>query len=219
MMARKFIKLADLTPEIYLRYKRKDFEDRQIALLYECSTETLGDWKRANGLIGVSIRNWSTWETYFPDDVKKLKKKYKELWNRGWKREYIAEEMEMSHGALTRFVDRFLPHMKSHTVTLRLTEEQKRIVAENGLKENTVHARIHAGMDIETAIRKPLEQPIGSMSVDIDRTWSDLSDEHKQLAIQNKLTTSTVIRRLKRGWPDELAVTKPPRKRGKGTQK
>jgi hypothetical protein len=213
---RKYIKLDDLTPEIYLRYKRTGMDDREIGRLYDVTGETISNWKADHGLKGVSIREWSTWEKYFPKDVEKLKKKYMELWNRGWKRQYIAEEMDMSHGALTRFVERFLPHMKQRTVKHRLTDEQKRIAHENGIKIDTAQARIRAGVSVEEAITKPTEEKIGSMTAGSNRKWKDLSDDMKRKAIQNKITQSTVTKRLGRGWPDELAVTKPPKKCGNG---
>jgi hypothetical protein len=218
-VAREFVKLAELTPEIYLRYKRSNFEDIQIARLYDCSGETLSDWKKANGLNGVSIRHWSTWEKYFPKEVEKMIKQYKELYNRGWKRDFIAEEMGMSRGALCRFVDRFVPEYKAHTVKLRLTDEQKEIIKANGLKIDTVRHRIHAGWPMEKALTDPPEEHLGSMTANVQRGWNDLSDEHRAMAIQNKIPQATVIKRLGRGWTDELAVTKAPRQSGNGKGK
>jgi uncharacterized protein YjcR len=150
-------KLDELTPELYLRYKRTKLHDRHIARLYGCSQETLTAWKRKHGLIGLNIQLWSTWEKYFPEEIEKMKKKFIELYNKGWKQEAIAEELGVSRQSLSRFIQRYLPHMKAHEVRVRLTKEQKAIIQKNRLRIDTVLHRIRAGWPIERALT---EQPI-----------------------------------------------------------
>lgn len=217
---RRCIKLSDLTPEIYLRYKRKGLDDRQIGRLYDVTGETISNWKADHGLKGVTIRQWSTWEKYFPKEIEKMKQKYMSLWNSGWKHEYIAEEMEMSRGSLTRFIQRFLPHMSQRKAEVKLTDEQKEIARKNGVKINTAQWRIrHGGMSVEEAITKRAEKPIGSFKNPSKRGWKNLSEEMKQKVIENGISPSTVTKRMGRRWPDEIAVTKPPKPCGNGKVK
>lgn len=150
-------KLDDLTPELYLRYKRTKLHDRHIARLYGCATETLSAWKREHGLIGVNIQSWSTWEKYFPEEIEKMKRKITKFYRKGWKREAIAEELGISRQSLTRFISRYLPHMKAYEVKVKLSKDQKEIIQKHGLTANTVLYRIHAGWPIERALT---EQPI-----------------------------------------------------------
>jgi uncharacterized protein YjcR len=151
-------KLDELTPELYLKYKRTKLHDIQIARLYGCSQETLTAWKRKHGLIGVSIKKWNTWEKYFPDEVEKIKKKFIELYNQGWKQEAIAEELGISRASLSRFIKKYLPHMKAFEIKIRFSEEQKEIIRKNGLKVNTVLRRIYYGWPIEKALTKPVRR-------------------------------------------------------------
>lgn len=138
-------KLYELTPEMYLRYKRTKLHDRHIARLYNCSTETLRTWKKERGLIGVTIRKWETWEKFFPEEFERLKKKITQLHQRGWKQEAIAEELGMSRQALSRFIAKYLPHLKAREVKVRLSKEQLVIIKRHGLKVDTVLHRIRAG--------------------------------------------------------------------------
>ncbi|MEK4883446.1 helix-turn-helix domain-containing protein [Bacillus sp. FSL W8-0223] len=148
-------KLDELTPEIYLRYKRTKLHDIQIARLYDCSEETLTAWKRKNGLFGVRSNKWDTRKKYFPDEIEKMKKKFIELYNKGWKQEAIAEELGMSRPSLSLFIKRFLPQYKAFEIKMKLTKEQKEIIQKHGLTANTVLHRIRAGWPIERALTQP----------------------------------------------------------------
>jgi predicted DNA-binding protein YlxM (UPF0122 family) len=151
-------KLDELTPELYLRYKRTKLHDIQIARLFGCSQETLTAWKRENGLIGVNIQLWGTWEKFFPEEIEKMKKKITQFYKKGWKQEAIAKELGISRQSLSRFIQRYLPHMKAHEVKVRLTDEQKAIIRQHGLSVNTVLHRIYAGWPIDKAMTEPVRR-------------------------------------------------------------
>jgi hypothetical protein len=142
-----------------MKYKRKRLADRQIAVLYDCNIQTLVDWKNAKGLTGkINIWSWKTWGETFPKEAKKQKEKFLSLYNQGWKHIHIADEMDMTRSELTTFKRHFFPDLM-RAKPFRLSDEQKKIAKENGIKLDTVSHRIRDGMDVEEAIRKPKEDP------------------------------------------------------------
>lgn len=232
---RIFVKLADLTPQIYMRYKRTEMTDTEIARLYDVSLETITNWKKANGLSGkINVRSWETWDKYFPDEVRKIKKRFLELYNQGWKHIYIAEELGMTRNQLTRFKDRYFPDMMSR-VTLRFTDEQKRIAKEHGIKLDTARHRIHNGMDVEEAIRKPIESEgwrgdpdkrmIGNKTAKevtdepLVRIKDHLTEEEIQKAYDKGLSRNVLYRRIRAGWSKQAIINTPSRKKRKGKSK
>jgi transposase len=157
---REFVKLKELTPEIYMRYKRKRLSDRQIASLYDCTLQTIVDWKRVNDLLNVvSAASWKSWGGQFPRDLKRKKDLFWSLYNQGLKHQHIAEGMDMTRHELTSFKRYAFPELMRKKPR-RLTEEEKKIAKENGISLNTVSQRIRQyDMTVEEAITKPLQDP------------------------------------------------------------
>lgn len=156
---RDFKKLKDLTPEIYMKYKKQRLSDKQIGVLYDCTIETIRDWKHKHDLLdAINIWSWKSWGESFPKDLKKLKEKFVFYYNQGWQHKYIAEEMDMTRSELTTFKKHFFPDLM-RAKPFRLTNEQKKIAKKNGIKLDTVAHRIRGGMDVEEAITKPKEDP------------------------------------------------------------
>jgi hypothetical protein len=150
-----FEKLKDLTPEIYMNYKKRRLSDTKIGLLYDSSLSVIVAWKSVHGLTNkMNVRAWKSWAEHFPKEAQKKKDKFISLYNKGWKHEHIAKEMDMTEMELSTFKKNFFPHLQRNERLL--TAEQKAIAKANDLNVDTVYKRvINKGMDIEEAIRRP----------------------------------------------------------------
>jgi uncharacterized protein YjcR len=172
--------------------------------MFDCSLDRVQDWKNEHGLTGVNMRLWETWDKYFPDDVRRLKRAYEKYYNWGWKHAAIADEMGLSPSQLTRFKDRYYPN-KVRRKRIVLTEEQKKTAKENGIAFNTAEWRIRDGMDPELAIRKPT-----TGKPDPNAKWSlfdHYTKEEIETAEKNGISRHTIRYRHLAGWDKNRVLT------------
>jgi hypothetical protein len=141
------LEIEGLTPEIYLRYKRKELTDEQIAKLYDVKPKSIRWWKYQRGLNDVIISRWETWEKYFPEDLKKLLDKFLELEKMYYSDQAMADEMGLTHGSFSRFKKRYFPDrvLTSKSDPIRFTSVQKRIITQRGLDAHLIRRRIREG--------------------------------------------------------------------------
>jgi hypothetical protein len=190
-------KLDELTPEFYLKYKKAEMTDTEIGRIFDCSLESVVHWKRRKGLTGVNIRNWETWDKYFPEDVARLKRSFLRYYNWNWTHQAIADEMGLGRNQLTVFKDRYFPDLMRRK-RIAWTAEQKAIATANGINLNTAEKRVQSGMDPDMAVRiKPQQIKKNHVKTHI---YDYFTKEEVEKAKAKGISRHTLRGRIGLGW-------------------
>lgn len=225
---------VDLTIQEYLKYKKRKLKDKEIARLVGTNILYLIQWKEQNGIKGLRISH------LYRLEAERLKKEYIKLHNKGWKDESIREHLKLTMTEFYNFKTEYLPEYK-RTSPIAYTEEEKRIMKQNGVDCRLAYYRMQKGMSKEEAISTPKtvrhftkrqkkiveEKGINSATVwdRIDKGMSfkeavntpvqvqkEYSIKYKLLAEKHGIEWSLALNRVHRGWDIETACTKPKRR-------
>lgn len=90
--------------------------------------------------------------------------------------------------------------------SIKYTEEQKRIIKENGLTTRIVSLRRHRGWSMEKAINTPKFKPQQKAN---GRDRYKYSDEIINIVLKNGIKLDTFYRRVRNGWSIDEASTIP----------
>ncbi|HET6872607.1 MAG TPA: hypothetical protein VFH42_06410 [Sporolactobacillaceae bacterium] len=151
-MKKKPYALYNLTPDLYLKYKKRKISDREIAKLFKTTYKKVNEWKKNNGFGYVDFRRKDVFYRYFPDVLEREKKKYLSLYEKGWDLYSIASELNMSPSAVSKFREVHFPEHIMYRHPRFLTAEQRQTALKNGIEIFNVYDRISRGWSVEQAI-------------------------------------------------------------------
>lgn len=93
-----------------------------------------------------------------------------------------------------------------------LTEDQKKIADDNGIKRKTLGSRLSKGWSIEDAIMTKTNSRYSRLNRTRTIYGVELSEEDMETAKRNGIATKTLQGRFKQGWEKERAIHTPVRK-------
>ena len=93
-----------------------------------------------------------------------------------------------------------------------LTERQKQIAEENGIKTKTLSSRLSKGWPIEEAISMQPHERYSRVNRKRTIYGVELSEDDINIARQNGIANKTLQGRFKQGWTKERAINTPVRK-------
>lgn len=187
------LRLKDLTVDDYKFLKKAKAPDAGIIKTYNTNQAYFTEWKKKNGLLGYRIK---------PEHDRKVearKKKYIDLYNKGWNDDSIADELGMGRTQLAEFKKKHLPEYKKRKSYVHFTREQCQIVKEKGLLLMSVKRRVDNGDTFEEAISKPFNE----------RKLKFTDEQLKQIKKSGFKIDTIRYRILKSGLTFEQAIEKP----------
>lgn len=125
MKDQRNLKEKGLTKDKYKKLKKEGYFDKDICEMYKCSTSSLVDWKKRNGL---KTKEYGALDRMGED-------KYNELKKEGLMDKEIAAQLGITQNAVVRWKNRKGIETHRQSIEEKLTPEQYKEYKEKGLDE------------------------------------------------------------------------------------